>query len=59
MVQTAFVFLRTRLLLGEIDRPTYTTMASDLLAAVESDGRLARMVSHTDRERLLLLDGPE
>jgi hypothetical protein len=53
------VFLRTRLLLGEIDRPTYTTMASDLLAAVESDGRLARMVSHADRERLLLLGGPE
>ena len=54
MTQTAFVFLRTRLLVGEIDRPTYTRMASDLLGAIEADGRLVRMLAHIDRERLLL-----
>ena len=54
MAQTAFVFLRTRLLVGEIDRPTYTRVATDLLAAIEADGRLARLVDQADRERLLL-----
>jgi predicted PolB exonuclease-like 3'-5' exonuclease len=56
VVQTAFVFLRTRLLLGEIDRPSYTTMASNLLAAVEADGRQARMMANLDRARLLLTE---
>jgi predicted PolB exonuclease-like 3'-5' exonuclease len=56
VAQTAFVFLRTRLLVGEIDRPTYTRVATDLLAAIEADGRLARMVAHADRDRLLLAD---
>ena len=54
VAQTAFVFLRTRLLVGEIDRPTYTRMATDLPGAIEADGRLERMVAHIDRDRLLL-----
>jgi hypothetical protein len=54
VAQTAFVFLRTRLLVGEIDRPTYTRVATDLLGAIEADGRLARLVAQSDRERLLL-----
>ncbi len=58
VVQTAFVFLRTRLLLGEIDRPSYTSMATNLLAAIEADGRQARMVANLDRARLLLTETP-
>jgi predicted PolB exonuclease-like 3'-5' exonuclease len=56
VVQTAFVFLRTRLLIGEIDRASYTTMATQLLATVEADGRQARMVATLDRARLLLTE---
>jgi len=29
-------------------------MATDLLGAIEADGRLERMVAHIDRDRLLL-----
>lgn len=54
VVQTAFVFLRYRLLIGQLDRDQYRKIAGDLLAVVEADARLARLTSAVDRERLLL-----
>jgi predicted PolB exonuclease-like 3'-5' exonuclease len=54
VAQTAFLFLRTRLLMGQLDRAGYTRAASALLSAIESDGRLASLVSAIDRDRLLL-----
>jgi len=54
VVQTAFLFLRTRLLMGQLDREGYARAASALLAAVEADGRLSALVSAVDRSRLLL-----
>jgi predicted PolB exonuclease-like 3'-5' exonuclease len=54
VAQTAFVFLRFRLLSGQLDRPGYQRAAADLLATLTADGRLARLVSGVDRRRLLL-----
>ena len=54
VAQTAFVFLRYRLLAGAIDRATYTRAASELLAQMEADPRLATLASHVERDRLLL-----
>ncbi len=54
VAQTAFLFLRYRLLVGLMDRPAYHRAATDLLAAFEADGRLARLVASVDRTRLLL-----
>jgi predicted PolB exonuclease-like 3'-5' exonuclease len=54
VVQTAFVFLRSRLLSGQLDRDGYRAAAAGLLAAVEADGRLARLVGSVERGRLLL-----
>jgi predicted PolB exonuclease-like 3'-5' exonuclease len=54
VAQTAFVFLRTWLLVGKIDRDTYRRAAAGLLAALEADGRSARLVASIDRTRLLL-----
>jgi hypothetical protein len=56
VVQTAFLFLRQRLLAGHVDRDSYRSAARDLLALVEADGRLPRLVSGVDRPRLLLGD---
>lgn len=56
VTQTAFLFLRYRLLVGQIDRATYRQAATALLATIESDGRLARLVAGVDRPRLLLSD---
>ncbi len=54
VAQTAFVFLRYRLLVGLMDRGQYHQAAANLLAACEADGRLARLVGSVDRDRLLL-----
>jgi hypothetical protein len=54
VAQTAFLFLRWRLLAGKLDRQTYRRVATDLLAACEADGRLARFAAQVDRGRLLL-----
>ena len=54
VAQTAFLFLRARLLMGQLDRAAYTQAASTLLSAIENDGRLASLVGAVDRERLLL-----
>jgi 3'-5' exonuclease len=54
VAQTAFVFLRYRLLIGQLDRATYRQAATDLLAMMEADGRLTRLCTSIDRSRLLL-----
>jgi predicted PolB exonuclease-like 3'-5' exonuclease len=54
VAQTAFVFLRHRLLTGQIERPAYREAAAALLAVLEADPRLARLTAAIDRPRLLL-----
>ncbi len=54
VAQTAFLFLRTRLLVGQLERAEYCRVAADLLATIEGDSRLARLVANVDRTRLLL-----
>jgi 3'-5' exonuclease len=54
VAQTAFLFLRYRLLAGLLDKPTYTQAARGLLETIAADPRLASMVGHIDRGRLLL-----
>jgi predicted PolB exonuclease-like 3'-5' exonuclease len=54
VAQTAFLFLRYRLVAGDIDRDAYRHAATGLLAALETDGRFARLLGGVDRKRLLL-----
>ncbi|HEX7499145.1 MAG TPA: hypothetical protein VF524_02460, partial [Polyangia bacterium] len=54
VAQTAFLFLRYRLLAGLLDRAAYTKAATGLLEAIAADARLAPLVAHIDRSRLLL-----
>jgi predicted PolB exonuclease-like 3'-5' exonuclease len=54
VAQTAFLFLRYRLLTGALDRSTYHRVTTDLLTLIESDARLASLAAHVERERLLL-----
>src|SRR5881394_842956 len=54
VAQTAFLFLRYRLLIGQLDRETYTRAATALLDALVVDGRAGRVVAGGDRARLLL-----
>jgi len=54
VAQTTFVFLRYRLVSGEIDLQTYQRAARELLGAMEADGRFSALLSGVDRERLLL-----
>lgn len=56
VVQTAFVFLRARLLVGQIDRRFYQQAARDLLDQVGADPRVAGLLPGVDRARLLLTD---
>jgi predicted PolB exonuclease-like 3'-5' exonuclease len=56
VAQTAFLFLRYRLVAGELDRAGYRHAASGLLAALETDGRFGGLLSGLDRPRLLLGD---
>ena len=58
VAQTAFVFLRYRLVAGDIDLVTYRKAAAGLLAALEADGRFGPVLAGTDRERLLLAQRP-
>lgn len=58
VTQTAFVFLRFRLLQGQIGPEAYREAASALLAALDSDGRVGNVLSQIDRERLLTARGP-
>ena len=54
VTQTAFVFLRYRLLVGALDLEGYRRVASDLLAAVAADPCVSRIAEGVDRQRLLL-----
>jgi 3'-5' exonuclease len=54
VAQTAFLFLRYRLLSGLLDRTSYTAAATHLLSAVSADQRLASLVARIERARLLL-----
>jgi len=54
VAQTAFLFLRYRLLSGLLDRTAYTVAATHLLSAVAADPRLASLVARIERARLLL-----
>jgi len=54
VAQTAFLFLRYRLLAGQLLLPDYRRAAAALLTALEQDQRLRRLVERLDRPRLLL-----
>lgn len=56
VAQTAFLFLRYRLVAGDLDRDAYRQAASGLLAALESDGRFPKLLDGVNRQRLLLGD---
>lgn len=58
VVQTAFVFLRFRLLQGFLDRDAYRRTAAALLDAVAGDERVKEIAGQVDRRRLLLDDAP-
>lgn len=53
ITQTAFVFLRFRLLQGILSYDAYRAAVTELLAALEADGRVAPVISAIDREHLL------
>jgi predicted PolB exonuclease-like 3'-5' exonuclease len=54
VAQTAFLFLRYRLLQGHLDLPAYQRAAAILLESLEADGRVQAIVDKIDRPRLLL-----
>jgi predicted PolB exonuclease-like 3'-5' exonuclease len=54
VAQTAFLFLRFRLLQGQLDLARYRQAAQSLVAMLRHDGRFDRLLDHTDRDRLLL-----
>jgi predicted PolB exonuclease-like 3'-5' exonuclease len=56
VAQTAFLFLRYRLVSGDLDRDGYRHAASAMLASLETDGRFGRLLDGLDRRRLLLSD---
>ena len=58
VAQTTFLFLRYKLVSGDINRDAYRKAAADLLAALVADGRFAPLVDAVDRSRLLLSDEP-
>ena len=54
VVQTAFVFLRYKLLVGAIDKSIYRHAARGLWETLATDGRFAKLVENTDVARLML-----
>jgi len=54
VAQTAFLFLRYRLVAGDIDRDHYRRAATGLLETLQTDGRFGRLIEGVDRRRLLL-----
>ncbi|MFH1132752.1 MAG: 3'-5' exonuclease [Pseudomonadota bacterium] len=54
VVQTAFLFLRFRLLQGVFSPETYRKVALDLYKELVKDGRLDELFANTDLDRLLL-----
>lgn len=53
ITQTAFVFLRFRLLQGLLSQEEYRAATTSLLAALEADGRVASVLDAIDRDHLL------
>ena len=53
VAQTAFVFLRYRLMQGVIDRDAYKRLAAALYQALAADGRVMPVLERIDRARLL------
>jgi 3'-5' exonuclease len=56
VAQTAFLFLRYRLVAGDFDRAAYRQAATGMLNALEADGRFGDLLGGVDRQRLLLGD---
>jgi 3'-5' exonuclease len=54
VVQTAFVFLRYKLLVGAIDKATYRNAARGLWETLATDARFSKLVENTDLARLML-----
>ncbi len=54
VAQTAFLYLRTRLLAGKLDRAGYHARATALYDAFAADGRVAEVLAGAARDRLLL-----
>jgi predicted PolB exonuclease-like 3'-5' exonuclease len=54
VAQTAFLFLRYKLVAGDLDREGYRRAASGLLGALETDGRFGGLLDGVNRQRLLL-----
>jgi predicted PolB exonuclease-like 3'-5' exonuclease len=54
VTQTAFLFLRSRLLVGQINRAEYRKAAEALLTAVAADPRVQSLAGDADRQRLVL-----
>jgi 3'-5' exonuclease len=53
VAQTALLFLRFRLLQGQISHEVYRDRTTALLAALAADGRIAEVLDRTHRDRLL------
>jgi hypothetical protein len=53
VVQTTFVFLRFRLLQGNLDAGTYRTVTEALLDALAAEPRVKDVISVIDRAQLL------
>lgn len=56
ITQTAFVFLRFRLLQGILSYDAYRAAVTDLITALEEDGRVDPVISAIDRAHLLAGD---
>ena len=55
VVQTAFVFLRTELLRGRLDRTAYQARASALWDALEQDARVIAVLEKANKNNVLLI----
>ena len=58
VAQTAFVFLRYKLLSGGLDKEAYCKAARGLWERLRADDRFGRLVENTDSARLLLDETP-
>ena len=56
VAQTAFLFLRYRLVSGDFDLVGYRQAATGMLFALEADGRFGELLGGVERSRLLLGD---
>ena len=54
VAQTAFLFLRYRLLQGVLDLPAYQRAATGLFDALTANGRVQPVLDRIDRARLLM-----